>query len=165
MENKRIAKFNVVDIIAVVLILLVVAFAGWKLLGGDEAPVDGKEDIAVDGTVKLTYVVRAEKVPAELYEAVLAHVPSQLSAGGKMVDGQITAVEKKPYYVAGADGQWLEDPDHVNLYFTVETQVDAKEVMTNAVGTQEVRIGKSHILKTEYLEFPTTVIVDAKWGE
>ena len=165
MEKKRIGKFNVVDIIAVVLILLVVAFAGWKLLGDDGDAGQGTQDPVTEGSIKLTYVVRAEKVAAEIYEAALAHIPAQMSAGGKMVDGEITAVEKKPYLVLGADGEWVEDPDHVNLYFTVVTQVDTKEVMTNTVGTQEVRIGKNHILKTEYLEFPTTVIVDAKWGE
>jgi len=165
MEKKacRIGKFNVVDIIAVVLILLVVVFAGWKLLGEGEAPPEEEsEEVEL---MDLTYVVLAEKVSADLYDVILEQIPSQLSAGGKMVEGYVTAVEKKPYLVLGADGQWVEDPNHVNLYFTIEAETEVEEVLTNKVGTQEVRIGKPHILKTEYIELSNTVIVDAKWGE
>ena len=35
-KAKRVGNFNVIDIIAVVLILLAAAFVGWKLLGPDD---------------------------------------------------------------------------------------------------------------------------------
>ncbi|MBE6963409.1 MAG: DUF4330 domain-containing protein [Ruminococcaceae bacterium] len=165
MEKKacRVGKFNVVDIIAVILILLVVALAGWKLLGdkGQSAEEESEEAEMME----LTYVVLAEKVSVDVYESLQAYIPGQLSAGGKMVEGHVTEMEKKPYLVLGADGQWVEDPDHVNLYFTIVTETEVEEVQSNKVGTQEVRIGKPHILKTEQIEFSNTVIVDAKWGE
>ena len=75
-------------------------------------------------------------------------------------------MEKAPYYVLGADGEWVEDPEHVTLYFTVTTQTPTKEVMTTKVGDQEVRIGKKdYILKSEYIEIKDGVIVDVRWGE
>ena len=116
--------------------------------------------------VKVTYVVRAEGVPVELYENCREHLPSPLMASGALVGGQIESVEMKPYYVLGPDGQWVEDPDHVTLYFTATTETPAGEVMTTQVGDQEVRIGKTdYILKSEYIEILGGTIVDVTWEE
>ena len=130
-KAKRIGKFNIIDIIAVILILAVVAFGAWKLLGSSGGGTDGET-----GMVKVTYVVKCEGVPAE------------------------------PYYVLGPDGQWIEDPEHVTLFFTATTETPAGEVMTTKVGDQEVRIGKTdYILKSEYIEFSDGTIVDVQWEE
>ena len=159
-KAKRIGKFNIIDIIAVVLILAVAVFAGWKLMnrGGG----DGGEA----AMVKVTYTVKCEGVPAELYENCLSHLPSPLMASGALVGGQIEAVKQEPFYVLGPDGQWIEDPAHVTLYFTATTETADGDVMTTKVGDQEVRIGKTdYILKSEYIEFSGGTIVDVKWGE
>ena len=116
--------------------------------------------------VKVTYVVKCEGVPAELYETCKAHLPSDLMASGALVGGQIESVEKEPYYVLGPDGQWVEDTEHVTLYFTATTETPAGEVMTTKVGDQEVRIGKTdYILKSEYIELSGGTIVDVTWEE
>ena len=159
-KAKRVGSFNIIDIIAVVLILAVLVFAGRKLMhrGGGET--------AETPMPKVTYVVRAEGVPAELYENCLEHLPSPLMASGALVGGQIEAVEKVPYYVLGPDGQWVEDLDHVTLYFTATTQTPTTEVMTTKVGDQEVRIGKKdYILKSEYIEINGGTIVDVQWEQ
>ena len=116
--------------------------------------------------VKVTYVVRCEGVPAELYETCQGHLPSRLMASGALLNGQIESVEREPYYVLGPDGEWVEDPEHVTLYFTATTQTPAGEVMATSVGEQEVRIGKTdYILKSEYIEFSGGTIVDVTWEE
>ena len=159
-KAKRIGKFNIVDIIAVLVILAVLAFAGIKL-----AHRGGGETVEAAMT-KVTYVVRAEGVPVELYENCLEHLPSPLMASGALVGGEIVSVEKTPYYVLGPDGQWVEDPDHVNLYLTATTEVNGGPVMTTKIGDQEVRIGKTdYILKSEFIEFSDCTIVDVVWGE
>ena len=84
--------------------------------------------------VKVTYVVKCEGVPTELYETCQAHLPSPLMASGALVGGQIERVEMEPYYVLGPDGQWIEDPEHVTLLFTATTETPAGEVMTTKVG-------------------------------
>lgn len=115
---------------------------------------------------KVTYTVKVEGVPSELYETCQAHLPSPLMASGALVGGQIESVEKTPYYVLGPDGEWVEDPEHVTLYFTATTETPSDEVMTTKVGDQEVRIGKKdYILKSEYIEFQGGTIVDVRWGE
>ena len=156
---KRIGKFNIIDIIAVLLLLAVLAAAAWKLLNRA-----GVADAGEETAVQVTYVVKCEGVPAELYETCQAHLPSPLMASGALVGGQIESVEKEPYYVLGPDGQWTEDPEHVTLLFTASTQTPAGEVMTTKVGDQEVRIGKTdYILKSEYIEFSDGTIVDVRW--
>ena len=74
-KAKRVGKFNVIDIIAVILILAVAAFGAWKLLGSGDGGEAGESSM-----VQVTYVVRAEGVPVELYENCLEHLPSPLMA-------------------------------------------------------------------------------------
>jgi hypothetical protein len=158
-KAKHVGKFNIVDIIAVLLILAVLVFAGYKLLnrGGESAPKE---------MVKVTYVARAEGVPAEVYDNCLEYLPSPLMASGALVGGQIESVEKEPYYVLGPDGQWVEDPAHVTLYFTVTTESEKEAVMTTKVGDQEIRVGKAgYILKSEYIEVKECTIVDVQWED
>ena len=159
-KAKRIGKFNIVDIIAVLLILAVLVFAGIKFMnrGGGET--------TQTPMTKVTYVVKVEGVPAELYENCLEHLPSPLMASGALVGGQIESVEKAPYLVLGPDGQWAEDPEHVTLYFTASTETPTAEVMTTKVGDQEVRIGKKdYILKSEYIEINGGTVIDVKWEQ
>ena len=159
-KAKRVGKFNIIDIIAVLLILAVVVFAGYKLMNRGSGSAGEIEK------VKVTYVVRVENVAKELYDTCQAHLPSKLMASGALVGGEIVSVEKTPYYVLGPDGQWVEDPDHVNLYLTATTEVNGGAVMTTKIGDQEVRIGKKdYILKSEYVEFQGGTVVDVQWGE
>ena len=158
-KAKRIGKFNIIDILAVVLIVAVAAFVGMKLMGGNDTPVAQEK-------VQITYVVRAECVPVEAYENCKKHIPSKLMASGALLNGEIVSVEQEPYLLLGGDNNWIEDPDHVNLYFTVKTETPKTAVMTTKVGEQEIRIGKAdHIIKTEWIEFQQTTIVDVQWGE
>lgn len=155
-ENSR-KRFNIIDVLAVLLILAVLGFGGWKLAhrgsGGEATPM-----------VEVTYVVRCEGVAAELYDNCLAHLPSKLMASGELVGGQIETVRKEPYYILNPAGEWIEDKEHVTLYFTATTSTPDGAVMTTKVGTQEVRIGKTdYILKSEYIEFQDCTIVDVQW--
>lgn len=158
MEQKksfRIGKFNVIDIIAVALILAVALYAAARILnrgGTIEVP-----------TMEITYVVRVQNVATELYETSVANLPSPLMASGARLNGQIESVEMTPYLVLGPDGQWYEDPDHVNLYFTCTATVPQEEVMTTKVGEQEVRIGKTdYIMKSETVEFQNGTVIDVR---
>ena len=114
----------------------------------------------------VTFVVKVEGVPAELYENCLAHLPSPLMASGALVGGEVVAVEKEPYYVLSGEGEWVEDTSHITLLFTAKTTTPTAEVMTTKVGEQEVRIGKTdYIIKSEWMEFSDGTIVDVQWGE
>ena len=151
-KAKRIGKLNIIDLIAIVLIVAVLALAAWKFIGknGDSISYDRPQ-------TKVTYQVKVEGVAPELYENCQAHLPSPLMASGALVGGQIEAVEKETYQVLDA---------HVTLISTVTTTTPTAEVMTTKVGDQEVRIGKTdYILKSEYIEFSDGTITNVIWGD
>ena len=155
MEQKKTKKFNIIDVIALVLLAAIVVFMGYKLATRKtgEGPL-----------VNVTYKVKCEEVPVELYETCMNHLPSPLMASGQLVGGEILSVEKLPFYVPGPNGQWMEDPDHVSLIFTAQTTTPSGDVMTTKVGDQEVRLGKrDYILKSEYIEFQDGTIIDVSW--
>lgn len=158
-KAKRIGKLNIIDLLAIVLIAAVLALAAWKFIGknGDSIGYERPQ-------TKVTYQVKVEGMAPELYENCLAHLPSPLMASGALVGGQIEAVEKQDYRVLDANGNWVTDPDHVTLIFTVTTTTPTAEVMTTKVGDQEVRIGKTdYILKSEYIEFSDGTITNVTW--
>ena len=51
-KAKRIGRFNIVDIIAVILILAVLAFGAWKVVGSSSGGTAGEGSM-----VKMAYVV------------------------------------------------------------------------------------------------------------
>lgn len=159
-QRQKKARFNIVDIIAVALIIAALAFVGYKLVNRGAA--SGEEA----ATTHITYTYQVEGVDPDVYESAKTHLPSRLMASGTLYDGQIEAVEKKPYYVLAANGQWVEDPYHVTLVFTVTCNVPKGEVMTTKIGDQEVRVGKTdYILKSEYIEFSTGGITSVTWDD
>ena len=98
-KAKRIGKLNIIDLIAIVLIVAVLALAAWKFIGknGDSINYERPQ-------TKVTYQVKVEGVAPELYENCQAHLPSPLMASGALVGGQIEAVEKRD--LSGAGRQW-----------------------------------------------------------
>ncbi len=153
MEKKR--RFNIIDVLVLVLIVAVVFFLGSKVLSRVQS--QGSD------TITLKYQVMYEGVSTDLYDAAAEHVPSQIMASGVLYDSHVTAVEKRDYYVY-EDGQWVVDPYHCTLIFTVEGNVANATVLTTEVGSQEVRVGKEHVLKTQYLEFDKGIITFVEWG-
>ena len=81
-KAKRIGKLNIIDLIAIVLIVAVLALAAWKFIGknGDSISYDRPQ-------TKVTYQVKVEGVAPELYENCQAHLPSPLMASGALVGG------------------------------------------------------------------------------
>ena len=108
-KNTGRVRYNIVDLAAVALIVLVALIALWKLV------VD--RDVETTKPVTMYFTVMAEGVSADLYDSVKDKLPAKLMASGRRLNGQVNSVEKRPYHVLGPDGQWVEDPDHVNLVF------------------------------------------------
>lgn len=147
-------KFNVIDVIAVVLIVAVAVFLATKIGG----KVSGESEM-----VPIRYTVLAEERPAAVAEAVEAYIPGNLMASGTRYDVQVVDVQSQPSMVLGPDGTWVEDPNHVDLTFTVEGQVEKGDVLVATAGTQEIRVGKKIILKTEYLEFEDAIVTSVEY--
>jgi hypothetical protein len=158
-QGRIFGKINLIDFIVIILFALLVVFAASKILDKD---VGG-------GSIPLKYTVLVEEGAPVTYESVLEHVPSQLMASGSLVDGYVTGVEATTHiiYTEAAGGELVaaEDPQLLDLVFTIEVNVPKDSVQLNTVGTQEVRIGKvDHYVKTQYFEFVGTILT-AQWAQ
>ncbi len=153
-KGKLFGKINLIDLLVVLLLIALVAALGWKLLGGKVT-----EAIESSGPT-YEYQVLCEKFPLQACESASEQVGGQLMASGQMIDGTITGCEIRPHTetMLDADGNAVEveDPDTRDVLFTIRTKVEAVDNALS-VGTQEVRIGKSHIVKTTMVEFTGTI--------
>lgn len=155
-ERKRI---NIVDIIIILVILAVAAFFGMKFFGG------AGKNIANPG--EITFTVLVEAVPAESYENLKDTLPSKAIAGGSYIDCEIKSVTAELCIVNKIERTHMNNPyvitevapggDYVNLTFTITATVNLDSILTE-VGTQEVRVGRSHIVKTKHFEFTGTIL-------
>jgi len=90
-------------------------------------------------TVGITYEVVCEDVPQSVADYCQANVGEQLLSSGKLLDAHIT------------DCRAEETPDGIDLYFTVEGTTSYSG-HTYTMGSQEVRVGMEHLVKTSSIE-------------
>ena len=164
-KGKLFWKLNIIDLLVVVLLIVAVALVATKLLGKDSA--------GSVGTTVLTYTVKVEGVDPQVYEGVRDYIPSdgtgdQLMANGEMVDAWVVEVTSEPHTggltMTDVNGNELTFPvqdDSLDLTFTIRANVT--NAVTNEVGTQEVRTGKIHIVKTVHFELTNGLITSCKW--
>ena len=134
-----------------------VLYAQWSYNGGGST-----------GT-HVEYTVLVENVEPEVYENIQEHIPSTLMASGELLNGQVTgvtAVEHEQRARLSDTGNALVLPigdGKLDLTFTIECNV--VNVITTEIGTQEVRIGKTHIVKTDKFELANGTILSCVWEE
>ena len=180
-KGKLFGKINLIDLLVLLVALVVLAVVAVNALGGSaEDPSSGDTESTSDAAdpvpSKLKYTVRVtaqrEDVAEELsrFVNIAEGKKDQLMHAGVLVEGAYVVdywVEPCRYNVistgeveligaAEADAAGL-----VDICLLIEAVVE--DATTNLVGTQEVRIGKTHIPKTTHLEFLTGVITDCEW--
>ena len=162
-KGRLFGKINIVDLLVILVIVIAAAVLGVKFLGPNST-------IAVNPkTTQVTYKVLVESVQPEVYENIQQYIPSTQMASGELLDGQVIAVEAKPHTTnatVSASGDMLlvsTDKQLLDLTFTVECNV--VNTITSEIGTQEVRLGKSHIIKTDKFEMNSGTITYCVWGE
>ena len=159
-EKKR--KFNIIDVIVIVILLAALAFAGYKLLnrGGEEL---GDADALSAPNIRFT--VLCDDIDATMADNILASLASEpMEIGGskvemtrlynsnKLVDAQVVAFEAQD----GAGGT-------KDLLLTVEANATATPGAYSVV-TQEIRIGKDYIVKTVGVEITGQILSLEKLG-
>ena len=165
-KGRLFGKINVVDLLVVLVIVIAAAVLGVKFLGPDSTVSVSHK------TTHVTYQVLVESVRPEVYENVKSFVDAgdaTLMASGEMLDGQVVAVEAQPHtdtatVTTNGDAIVLyTDKKLLDLTFTTECNV--VNPITTEIGTQEVRIGKSHIVKTDRFEMATGTIIACEWDD
>lgn len=166
-KGRLFGKINIVDLLVILVIIIAAAVLGVKFLKpGSSGSAGGGS-----ASTHVTYTVLAENVRPEVYENIKSFVDAgdaTLMASGEMLDGQVTDVTAVPHEdtisVDTTDGtvELPADQDMLDLTFTIECNVT--NAITTEIGTQEVRVGKTHIVKTDKFEV-TGVVTDCTWTE
>lgn len=148
-KGKLFGIINPVDLMVLVFILLVAGAVSWKIFGGQVTRI-------VTPVEELTYTVRIKNAESQYYDMLISNeFPQQLTAGeGYVKDAFLVSAEKVPaiVYVYTEDGRVLavEDPSKVDILCTIQAKTENTAILK--VGTQEVRAGKDHYVKTKYCE-------------
>jgi len=159
-EKKR--RFNIIDVIVIVILVAVLAFAAYKLLNrGGEALGDADALSAPN----IRFTVLCDDVDATMAENIFNSLSEKpMSIGGttvemtrlynsnKLVDAQIVSYELKD----------AEDGPR-DLLLTVEANATATPGAYSVV-TQEIRIGKDYIVKTVAVEITGQILSLEKLG-
>ena len=152
-NGKLFKKITLVDAIVALLLVIIVIAIGYKAISAAIAARQAKETEEVtenyENSPHLTYEVICTEVPkkvAESFEDQMKRPMSerQLMSMGNALEGYITGCTFTP-----------EDEEDENslctVLFTLEVVPVEKDGILS-IGTQEVRIGKPHIVKTYYIE-------------
>ena len=156
-KGKLFGVINIVDLLVVLAVIAVAAGIGYKLFATQIADATAEQ-------VAMTVTVRVRGATPFLVEEVQrnSQVGRQMVSGNSYVNATITDMKIEDYVqqVTTADGSIVNatDPSKKDLVFTIETTV-AKGTATPTIGTQEVRAGRTLIVKTN--DFETTGNIDS----
>lgn len=148
-KGKLFGLINIVDLLVLLFVLLVAGGVMWKIFGSQVANI-------VAPTQELTYVVRIKNTFDRNYDALVSKgFPQQLTAGDGFVDGAYIVEATKVPSVGFAqtdDGRIIETTDGSKIDIICTIKAQTNNVAIIKVGSQEVRAGKDHIVKTKYFE-------------
>lgn len=170
-DGKVLGKINIIDLLVLILAVVIVVAVALKMTGrlGSVVPEVG---------TSITYTVRVERIDAEVYENIKNFVDDakaqgkrgdQLMSNGARLSAWVTDVEAVPAQekvdISVGDnyvGIVTTGKDLMDLTFTVEGDV-ANNTKTE-LGSQEVRVGKRHIVKTTHFELENGTILSCEWA-
>lgn len=159
-EKGRIfGKVNIIDILVVLLVLAVAAAVIFKAGGGEVTKAD---QLANAEMKDISYTVLCRMVHNDVANHVVENaVGQQLMSNGELVESCfIEDVQRAPYYESfltdSGEVLQVENPTYCDLIITVSGQAPYGENSFH-VGSQEVRVGKAHIMKTVDFEINGTV--------
>ena len=168
MEKKRSWKFNIIDAVVILLVLAALAFLAMKLLGSSDGKTAEKPGV-------LEYVVEVKGLQKSVYDNIAAMIPCQMAASGKWVEGSyIESVDCEPCLVEDMEATNPvnghlkptvlpgDGEEYVNAFFYCKAEVDLNNLF-NVVGTQEVRVGRSHFVKSVDFELVGTILSIKKY--
>lgn len=168
-DGKLFGKINIIDLLVVLIAIFVVVMVVLKMtghLGGGTAQT---------ATTKVVYTARVERIRRDVYEAARAFVEDakangkegdQLMANGELLNAYITDVTAEDHAdvtIGAYNGGFsvVSADDTLDVTFTIVAY--GVDTITTKVGTQEVRVGKAHIIKTTHFEFASGSVVTCDW--
>jgi len=153
-KGKLFGLINVVDLLVLIFILAVAGGIAWKIFGNQIQQITAP-------TVEVTYVVRISDASKVIYEnAKDMTFPQQIAtSSGAVQDAYLLKIETAPAEssVMTDDGRIVTavDDTKTDIICTIKAKINNGAVLK--VGTQEVQVGKSHIVKTKLFEMIGTI--------
>jgi hypothetical protein len=156
-RGRLLGRINLIDFLLIATVVFVILGVAARIF----TPVIQQ---ATAPMVNVTMTARVRAVLPSVAETVQAtmqaNAPNQLLTGNTLVGGAfVTGVEVMPHTAAvpTADGrfEWTTDPFRVDLVFTIEARIAQGPVLR--IGTQEIRIGIGHFVKTTMFEFSSNI--------
>lgn len=171
-DGKIFGKINLIDLLVLVVALAAVVAVGLKMTGH-------LGSVVTETGTDIVYTARVENVDPEVYESIKGFIEAaqargetgdRLMASGALLSGYVTGVEaferEDQVEVSTSNTSPLivhaGRPGRVDLVFTIEAHV-GNNIKTE-LGTQEVRVGKSHIVKTTHFELVNATIMTCEWA-
>lgn len=171
-NGKLFGKINIIDLLVLILAVGIVIAVALKMTGR-AGPA------RVEKGTSIFYTVAVENIDNEVYENIARYIDEakangapgdQLMASGEMLNGYVTSVTATPrsdeaQVLTSTGGVTVQagQKNRVDLVFEVQAYV-ANNVKTE-LGTQEVRVGKNHIVKTTHFELQYGVVLNCDWEE
>ncbi|MFA6309392.1 MAG: DUF4330 domain-containing protein [Clostridia bacterium] len=150
-KGKLFGFINIIDLCILIVIVLIVGFVGYKYIGKGASVNNSVQKIFVD----LKCPARSEAVAGALHKK--DQIVSLTSFSGAVVE----SFYQKPAVVitSDADGniRYVTDEKRKDVYVTISMTADLKAAVIK-LGSQEIAIGKTIILKTNRAEFGSAVI-------
>jgi len=150
-KGKLFGIINLVDLACILIVLLLVVGVGWNIFGNQVQEV-------VSTTTTMTTTLRIRGTPPYLLESVDVNelVGEQLVMGsGYVSDAYITDVWLEPYVMQTQDSNGVihdaQDPSKMDVMIVIESEIAANSSILK-IGTQEVRAGRTFLLKTRTFE-------------
>ncbi|MFR3787792.1 DUF4330 domain-containing protein [Agathobaculum desmolans] len=155
-KGKLFGVINVVDLLVLVAAVAVAAGVGYKLFAPQIVEATAKQ-------VEMTVTVRVRGATPFLVEEVErnSQIGKKIVSGNSFTNATITDMKIEDYVqqMPTADGEIRDavDPSKKDLVFTIETTVP-EGTASPSIGTQEVRAGRTFIVKTN--DFETSGNID-----
>lgn len=156
-EGKLFGIINIVDLMVLILVIALTAGIGYKLF----AP---KVREVASPTVTMTTICRIRGATSFMQDELNRNdqTGKKLVSGNDYVDATIESITMEDYIVQSITDEGIIvdslDPTKKDVIVTIKSKV-AKDTPTPKIGNQEVRAGRTLILKTN--DFETVANIDA----
>lgn len=141
-------KLNIIDIILILIVVAALVFVAARFVFRDEAAEIDDGELSVDAP-NITFTVYCEETDATLAQSIIDSLSGEMEYMDEFVPTTRIYNSHKLYdaYLT----EWSYDEESELLSLTVEACVENTEG-SYTLGTQEIRLGKTFIVKTLSIE-------------
>ena len=147
---KKKARFNIVDVVVILLIIALIGVIAIKLFGSKATEVVSQK---VDCYAEVCIIGAVPRLYNEIERQDL--IGQRMVSGNEYLTATIEDWWMQPYDVDAIrdDGVIVNSisPDKMNVYFLVKTEV-APDTPSPKIGSQELRVGRTFLIKTQTFE-------------